>query len=34
MLISENLNVNEKGNLEIGNVDTIDLVKSTKHHYM
>ena len=27
MLISENLNVNERGNLEIGNVDTIDLVK-------
>ena len=30
MLISENLNVNEKGNLEIGNVDTIDLVKEHK----
>lgn len=30
MLISENLNVNEKGNLEIGNVDTIDLVNEYK----
>ena len=30
MFISKNLNINKKGNLEIGNVDTIDLVNEYK----